>query len=298
MTIAVLTATYNRAKDLPKLYKSLIANKKNFKDFKWYIMDDGSGDNTKTLINDYIKEGIIDIDYHYQENKGKMQAINNLLPLVKEDIIIEMDSDDYFLDNGLAITEQGFKSIPKDKNVYGVVFYRILKGHDIKKMSDLEGQVVTLYDMHYKYGYDYDKAIVFKADIRKKYPYILENNEKFTTEARTYHQMDLVTDGLYVYGSDIMVCEYQPEGYTNNIKKIFTKYPFGYYQYFLELLNYKHHGILFKKRLYMVKHYILFATLTKVGFIKSVKRVKPLLNKLLVMLLYLPGKIVTLKRWR
>lgn len=296
MTIAVLTATYNREKELVKLYESLIKNHQSFKDFTWYIMDDGSSDKTEELIHSFEQENIISIVYHKQVNQGKMQAINHLLPLVREDIIVEMDSDDYFLDYALETIHKGYQALPKKNNVYGVVFYKILTGHPIKKMKELEGQTMTLFDIHYKYGYEYDMAITFKASIRKQYPYELEQEERFITEARAYHKMDEQTDGLFIYGEDIMVCEYQQDGYTNNIKNMFTCYPHGYYQYFLELLNYRHHGILWKKRLYMIKHYILFSTLTKTGFIRSIRNVHPLYNKILIILLYLPGKWMTLRK--
>ena len=56
MRISVLTATYNRAHTLPNLYKSLIKNKKHCNQFEWLIMDDGSTDNTKKLVESWIKE--------------------------------------------------------------------------------------------------------------------------------------------------------------------------------------------------------------------------------------------------
>lgn len=292
----MLTATYNREKELAKLYESLVQNHRHFQDFTWYIMDDGSSDQTKELISQYQAEKKISIVYHSQVNQGKMQAINHLLPLVHEDIIVEMDSDDYFLEHALETIEKGYQALPKKNNVYGVVFYKVLEGHPIDKMHDLEGKTMTLFDIHYKYGYEYDMAITFKADIRKQYPYELEHEERFITEARAYHKMDQATDGLFIYGEDIMVCAYQEDGYTKNIQSMFKRYPYGYYNYFLELLNYRHHGILFKKRLYQIKHYILFSTLIQIGFFRCVGNVHSLYNQLLIILLYLPGKIMTRRK--
>ena len=40
MKISVLTPTFNRAKFLPKLYKSLIDNIENIEEIEWLIMDD------------------------------------------------------------------------------------------------------------------------------------------------------------------------------------------------------------------------------------------------------------------
>ena len=77
MKISILTATYNREKLLPKLYDSIVENYKTFKDIEWIIMDDGSVDDTKKIVDKWIKKESFKIDYHYQKNSGKMRAINN-----------------------------------------------------------------------------------------------------------------------------------------------------------------------------------------------------------------------------
>ena len=41
--ISVVTATYNRAHTLPKLYQSLLENQKTYPDFEWVIIDDEIG---------------------------------------------------------------------------------------------------------------------------------------------------------------------------------------------------------------------------------------------------------------
>ena len=51
------------------------------------------------------------------------------------------------------------------------------------------------------------------------------------------------------------------------------------------------HRVTIKKRIYIYKHYILFATLSKQKNI--IKNVKGLFNKLAVLVLYIPGKIAT-----
>ena len=81
MKISVLTATYNRANLLDKLYASLLINSNNCPDVQLesLVMDDGSTDNTKRIMEEYCKERLIDIKYFYQENQGKMTAINNLV---------------------------------------------------------------------------------------------------------------------------------------------------------------------------------------------------------------------------
>ena len=59
--LTVFTPTYNRAYILSKCYDSLVKQTNN--DFIWMIVDDGSTDNTKELIDSYIKEKKIEIQY-------------------------------------------------------------------------------------------------------------------------------------------------------------------------------------------------------------------------------------------
>ena len=46
--------------------------------------------------------------------------------------------------------------------------------------------------------------------------------------------------------------------FAKHIMEQFKKYPFGYYMYFKEILHKNMKGVLFKKRLYAIKHFLLF----------------------------------------
>lgn len=52
--ITVFTPTYNRAYTLQRLYESL--RKQTQYDFEWLIVDDGSTDNTESLVQEFIRE--------------------------------------------------------------------------------------------------------------------------------------------------------------------------------------------------------------------------------------------------
>ena len=75
---------------------------------------------------------------------------------------------------------------------------------------------------------------------------------------------------------------------SNVIQEIFKKYPYGYYEYFKEALSYTYKDVLFNKRLYLIKHFILFGYLTKRKKSELINSVKGF-NKILVMLLVIPG---------
>ncbi len=289
MKISILTATYNRANLLPRLYESIVNNVKDNIDIEWLIMDDGSTDNTKEIIQKFIEENNqLNIKYFFQENQGKMQAINNLIQYVQGDLIIECDSDDYFTNNAFEIIEKAYKENESNmQNYYALCFLKYNQaGENMGKT--FQKNCTTMFDLYFKEGEDGEKALVFNSKIRKQYKYELEDKEKFVTEARMFHKMD-ERYGIICINEPIMICEYQPSGYTKNINKQFIENPYGYFNYFKEILQKDMRGVLFKKRLYAIKHYILFSTLTNQK--KIIKNIKGFLNKLLVTILIIPGKI-------
>ena len=105
-----------------------------------------------------------------------------------------------------------------------------------------------------------------------------------------FHKMDEKYKMICI-NKPIMICEYQKDGYTKNINKQFVENPLGYYKYFEEILQKDMKGVLFKKRLYAIKHFILFSTLIQKKNI--LRNIKGTLNKILIILLYLPGNIKT-----
>ncbi len=287
MRISVVTATYNRAHLLPKLYDSLKKNYENHNDIEWVIMDDGSSDNTNEIVKKWQKQAKFEIKYYYQENAGKMAAINNVMKYVTGDVVTEIDSDDYLIDGAIKMINDDYVKLDND-NVYGIVYKRKIINKETDVPDNFDGMVIRLYDLHNKLGYDFDMVLTFKTDIRKKYHYILEKNEKFVTEARMYYKMDQDYDGMMFRNSDVIVCEYMEDGYSKNINKTFKKYPYGYYEYFKECLSYSSRTILFRKRLYFIKHYILFSYLIGLTKKEALKEIKGF-NKLLLILLIIPG---------
>ena len=97
--ITIFTPTYNRAHRLPVLYQSLC--KQTSREFEWVVVDDGSTDDTKSLINGWIKEGKINIRYFWQENAGKAQAHNLGVEMAEKNLFTCVDSDDLLVTNAV-----------------------------------------------------------------------------------------------------------------------------------------------------------------------------------------------------
>ena len=88
-TLCVFTPTYNRAYILPALYESLLAQTST--DFQWMIVDDGSTDDTESLVQGWIAEGRLSIDYVKQENGGKPRATNTGVARCRSELFFVVD---------------------------------------------------------------------------------------------------------------------------------------------------------------------------------------------------------------
>ena len=155
MKISILTPTYNRANIIGNLYKSILKNIEKNKEVQsniqvqWLIMDDGSTDNTKDVIDSYIKENRFEIQYHKQENQGKMSAINNVINYSDGNLIIECDSDDTFSDKAFYDILQVYNETKEKKDLYGLCFLKYdSNGNNIGKL--FQKKETTMFDLYFK----------------------------------------------------------------------------------------------------------------------------------------------------
>ena len=68
--VSVIIPTYNREKIIPKAIDSVFAQ--TYQDFEIIVLDDGSQDNTKAVVEAYGPK----VKYFHQENKGIAGARN------------------------------------------------------------------------------------------------------------------------------------------------------------------------------------------------------------------------------
>ncbi len=106
----VFTATFNRAHTLYCVYESL--RSQTLRDFEWLIIDDGSTDNTRELVEQWQKDADFPIRYFYQENQGKHIAFNRAVSLAQGELFVPVDSDDSFVPNTLERFWYHWNNIP------------------------------------------------------------------------------------------------------------------------------------------------------------------------------------------
>jgi glycosyltransferase involved in cell wall biosynthesis len=112
-TFTVFTPTYNRAHTLHRVYRSLCAQ--TFRDFEWLVVDDGSDDATRTVVEAWQLEAWFPIRYVFQEHKGKHRAFNWGVAHARGDFFLTLDSDDACVPEALERLKYHWESIPESE---------------------------------------------------------------------------------------------------------------------------------------------------------------------------------------
>lgn len=97
--LTVFTPTYNRAHTLGRTYQSLCHQ--TCRNFEWLVIDDGSTDDTASLVETWIKDNRIPIRYIYKENGGLYTGYNTAYPNIDSELSVCIDSDDYMPDDAV-----------------------------------------------------------------------------------------------------------------------------------------------------------------------------------------------------
>ena len=130
--ITVFTPTYNRAYILPKCYASL--NRQTCKDFEWLIIDDGSTDGTKELVDQWqTRENGYPIRYIYKQNGGLHTGYNTAIANMKTELSVCIDSDDSMPENAIECILTEWK-YAKDSGAAGLI------GLDVDQTGKLIGK--------------------------------------------------------------------------------------------------------------------------------------------------------------
>lgn len=278
--ITVFTPTYNRENELPNLYNSLLTQKEC--DFEWLIVDDGSSDNTEQVVNNWINEKKININYIKKENGGKPSAYNEGLKHAKGDIFTCIDSDDVLLPNVLNVIEKEFNTLSEKSCGICYLCTKLNSDELIGTAFPEEVKEAYYYDIYHKLNVKGDKCMFMKTSIAKEYPFPLIEGEKFIPEALMFNRM---AEKYYfnLINRPVTSKEYLEGGYSNNYFNLVKRNPKSNTLYFLE--EYKFHPTF-----YNVYGYILFSIYSKKSLYEIIK-VHP--AKIKVALLFIPTLIIS-----
>ena len=220
MLITVFTPAYNRAHLLPRVYESLC--RQTFRDFEWVIVDDGSTDDTESVVNSQfiMHNSQFPVRYFYQENGGKHRAINRGVKEARGELFLILDSDDTLPPNSLESINHYYQQIKDDISFGGVCGY--MAHHDgtiIGHGCDIPVLDTNSIDAEYKYHIHGDMCEVFRTSILEEFPFPEREGEKFVPEDLVLHRIAEKYQLRYFY-KVIYFRDYLDGGLTDKIVKI------------------------------------------------------------------------------
>lgn len=232
-TLTVYTPTFNRAYCLGQLYDSLVSQQN--KDFKWLIIDDGSSDNTKTLVESWMAEGKVEIEYYYKPNGGMHTAHNAAYERLETELNMCIDSDDMVSDDAIdkildfwsehrADGIGGIYALDEDKNgkIIGQPFPDHLKsfqGWGCKVIIDDQGNIIPVHG---------DKKFISVTKILQKYPPIpVFEGEKYYS---LYYKQHFIERDfrILILNEPVCIVEYLPDGSSVQMYRQYVRNPKGF----------------------------------------------------------------------
>jgi glycosyltransferase involved in cell wall biosynthesis len=129
--ISVIIPTYNHGRYVGKAINSVL--NQTYKDFEIIVVDDGSTDNTRHLIDTYENQ----IEYIYQENQGLASARNTGIQASQAKYVAFLDADDWFAKENLEIKVAYMEDHPDAAWVYSDWQYLDDKGNYLEKGSTI-----------------------------------------------------------------------------------------------------------------------------------------------------------------
>ena len=225
-TLTVFTPTFNRAFCLGQLYDSLVRQTSN--DFLWLIVDDGSSDNTKTLVDSWMSENKIEIKYLFQQNQGMHSGHNTAYAHIKTELNTCIDSDDFMPDDAIEKILQLWKQKGSDQFA-GII------GLDAFKDGTIVGTAIpsqitqsTLGNLYNQHGVSGDKKMVLRTEVVKQFPsYPIYEEERLVPLGTLYKMIDSQYECLCT--NDVLcIVEYLPDGSSGSILKQYRKSPKGF----------------------------------------------------------------------
>lgn len=257
-TLTVFTPAYNRAHTIGRTYESLC--RQTCKDFEWLVIDDGSTDNTKELVQSWIQENKISIRYIYQENQGMHGAHNTAYRNITTELNTCIDSDDYMPDDAVEQIVSFWKEkgnekyagiigldiSSKDKRVIGTDF-----PFDLKE---------TKLGEYYQKGGRGDKKLVYRTSVINQYPpYPVFSGEKYFGLGFKYQLIDQ-DYSLLILNKPLVVVEYQEDGSSRNMYRQYWNNPKGFA--FMRKQDMKYKKSL-KRRVESCVHYVFCSIRSK-----------------------------------
>jgi glycosyltransferase involved in cell wall biosynthesis len=240
-TFTVFTPTYNRVGTLPRVYESLRAQ--TFRDFEWLIVDDGSTDNTRQLVEQWQSKNEFPIRYIVQLNQGKPVACNRATQEAQGELLLTLDSDDACLPHAMERLKYYWDTIPADQKHKFSAVSGLCQDQNGKLVGDKFPQDIwdtDTVELTFRYTIRGDKWGFQRTDVFKEFPFRTSPvpNPRFNCEGLTYLELSRKYKTRFV--NEILKIYFIDDGagdHLSTLDPVTMTGPALYHQYILDELN-------------------------------------------------------------
>src|SRR4051794_8423906 len=146
MKVSVVMGAFNARAYVEQAMTSLLAQ--TYTCMEILIADDGSSDDTRSLIDAYAQKDSRIKTFHSDNNLGIARTRNRLFPCTTGDLITQLDADDWISPETIE-AQVNFIHSNKNAEAVGVNYYKIGADGSVKiHTSDTSTSFVTKEDIH------------------------------------------------------------------------------------------------------------------------------------------------------
>lgn len=221
--LSIVTPTYNRGELLKNCFVSLLAQ--TDKNFEWIIVDDGSTDDTQTIVSGFTPADF-PIVYIKKENGGKHTALNASHPHIRGKYVLILDSDDTLTYTAVERVRQEWQIWHNNESVGMLTFLRGKSEADPLSIGPVAGKPVDILRHKRKNIHSSDCCEVVREELIRRYPFPVFEGERFMGEGVLWNRIAQNYKCVYV-NEVIYICDYLENGLTRSGRSMRIRNPRG-----------------------------------------------------------------------
>ena len=238
--LSICIPVFNRKKELLYLLDSIVSSTK----VEVIIVDDGSTDDLEKEINN--KKYFFQLKYFKTVNRGRSSALADAIKHSSGQYIIIMDSDDYFLPDGI---ENVIKNIKFNPDIESFLFgIEAIRNGQVRKNLPPKNLLTNFIKLRADYKVKGDMKEVVSSNIIKKCIYHKSYLYRRSPTSLIWESVSKYAACLTI-AKCIIVKKYNPKGMSANIGKLIYDNPYPMYDLNVRYLN----SGLYNSRLFRLK---------------------------------------------
>ncbi len=270
----IFIPTYNRAYCLPRALQSVADS--GCQDLEVVVIDDGSTDDTRTIVAEWQGRAPFPIHYCFQENAGKANAHNRAVAEAQGYFFLNLDSDDSLLPGALSAVLAEWTAIPEEtrETLSGIAGLLLEEDGSVSgtpyPVDRVDSDYLAIHSLGYVHG---DKREATRTSVLREFPYPIIPGERHVRDNLIFRRIAHRYKTRFV-NLPLVVGRREADGITANIRRYRAQNPQGMRQAFLEEVT-LHDAYASPAQLHRNHvRYVRFSLHSGVGLVRQAREVK------------------------